>query len=222
MNTLILRQVGIAYPGRVIAENLSLQLEPGIHQLRGRNGSGKSSLLRTLAGAQAGYVGNVSLNGIAERTQPVDYRRQLCFSGSEDLPLPWLTPAQFQHMAAQLFPDFDMARWLKLLRDFAVEAMAEQPMSHLSLGSRHKFQHALALASQTALLLFDEPFNALDQASLRVLETEMLEAKRRGAIVLFTSHQAQIALPTDSEWEIGDSRLARLAKASDPLLIEPA
>ena len=211
MNTLVLRQVGIAYPCRVIAENLSLRLESGIHQLRGRNGSGKSSLLRALAGALADYAGELTLNGIAERAQPVDYRRQLFFSASEDLPLPWLSPAQFQQMSAQLFPRFDTAKWRKLLRDFAVEAMAEQPMSHLSLGSRHKFQHALALASQTALLLFDEPFNALDQASLGILEKEMQEAKQRGAIVLFTSHQPQISLQTDSEWEISEGRIAALA-----------
>jgi ABC-type cobalamin/Fe3+-siderophores transport system ATPase subunit len=84
MNTLHLSGVSFGYPGHTVITETTQHWQAGLVWLHGQNGSGKSSVLKTLAGAQPALSGQLILNGMTEKTDPVAYRQQLFYVGSDD------------------------------------------------------------------------------------------------------------------------------------------
>ncbi|GGY17462.1 ABC transporter ATP-binding protein [Paludibacterium paludis] len=189
MSRLELVGLSIAYPEKRILDCAHLTFEAGLVWLTGENGSGKSSALRTLAGALPGYRGTLRLNGVEEASHPAAYRRQLFFCDSDEVPLPWLVPSQWARLAAEVLPAFDEAAWRAGLDAFRLTGTERQPLDELSLGTGRKHFLALSFASGARLLLFDEPYNALDDLACEVLEAGMARALERGALVIVASHR---------------------------------
>ena len=205
--SLTLQNLGISYPGRVILESQSVTFGPGTHILRGSNGAGKSSMLRAIAGVHSSYTGDIRFGEFTERNSPEDYRRAMFYSGSDDLSIPWLAPVQYRDLIMQLYPNFDNQRWDSLVLDLALSSMETQKLSKLSLGTRRKFQHVLALSSGASLLVFDEPFNGLDAASFHYLQTAINNELDHGRVILLVTHQLPTCLVVDEFWELNNAAL---------------
>ncbi|WP_374518160.1 ABC transporter ATP-binding protein [Undibacterium squillarum] len=197
MNTLHLSGVSFGYPGHTVITETTQHWQAGLVWLHGQNGSGKSSVLKTLAGAQPALSGQLILNGMTEKTDPVAYRQQLFYVGSDDYALPWLSAQQWARFCAEMFPSFCMAEWQNQLTQFGIAGSVSQQLSALSLGTRRKHVYALAFACHPALLLLDEPYNGVDQSSCDVLDTAIITARQAGSIVVMASHQPRPALQAD-------------------------
>ncbi|MDA7419241.1 ATP-binding cassette domain-containing protein [Xenophilus arseniciresistens] len=151
----------------------SARLGPGLTLLAGDTGSGKSTVLRVLAGEQPAAGGTLALAGAA-LPGDVNAWRRLCF---------WVDPATraFHEMGvrdcvARLRADdpaFDDAHWQSLAEAFGLAPHLDKGMHMLSTGSRRKVWLACALASGRALTLLDEPTAALDAASIRALQAAL-------------------------------------------------
>lgn len=177
--------------GRRLFEQLDLTLAAGdIVWLRGRNGCGKSSLLRVLAGLRPADSGRVQL------------RAALRFVGHSNAlkdELSLLEGLRFQ-ARWQGLPAED-AVLMEALRRFELDRLARRRYGQLSQGQRRRAGlAALALPQAGACWLLDEPFDALDDASIEGLLALMRNHAAGGGALLFTSHQALPALAARTLW----------------------
>lgn len=182
---------------RTVFLGLHLELGPGLTWLRGRNGRGKTTLLKLLGGALAPAAGHIRLDGLDSVGDALAFRRASFYCGGEAPALDWLTAREWLELHLALYAGADRAALGRHLDAFRIADIGAQPVTGLSLGQYKKLQLALALALTTRLLLIDEPFNGLDAHAVEVLEGELARrgAAQDGCIVL-TSHLDLRIAPT--------------------------
>jgi len=157
--------------GRLLFEGLDLELAPGdgLH-LSGPNGSGKTSLIRLIAGLLQPSAGTIRrcAAALADEHSAIDLelplRKALAFWGGGKL-------------------DAAMAA-------FGLDELAAVPCRFLSAGQLKRATLARAAASDAPLWLLDEPHNGLDQAGLKRLATVVAAHRRSGGAVIAASHSA--------------------------------
>jgi ABC-2 type transport system ATP-binding protein/heme exporter protein A len=189
--------LGFHFKTRSVFSSLDLRLEAGLTWLRGRNGRGKTTLLKLLGGALAPGSGSIRLDSLDSRRDALSYRRHSFYCGGEAPELDWLTAGEWLDLHLSLYPDADRAALRAHLEIFHIADIAAQPVSGLSLGQYKKLQLALALALPVRLLLIDEPFNGLDAQAVEVLQDDLARRERaRDTCIVLTSHLALRVTPT--------------------------
>jgi len=172
-------------PARVLFEELSIKLKSGeVCAIVGPSGIGKSSLLQMVAGLDRDFIGS-----IAGRPQPVGYLFQ-----SPRL-LPWRTARQNLELVLPESPE-KAGKWLEHVGLAGSEDVYPQ---RLSLGMARRVALARALAVGPKLLLLDEPFSALDEATARgMLDLVDMHLKQlRPTTLLVTHHRHEAAALAD-------------------------
>lgn len=144
----------------LLFEGLNLSLNKGhIYGLLGKNGAGKSTLLKNMTGLAFPQKGSCLYNGINVSGRPVSVLEDIYFI-AEELYVPSLTPVQFVANTAGFYPKFsqsDFYHYLKML-----EVDMDGQMDKQSFGQQKKAMIAFGLATNTHLLIMDEPTNGLD------------------------------------------------------------
>lgn len=177
---------------RVLFDGLELRLEPGeLVWLRGANGRGKTTLLRTLAGLGAPAAGQLHLGAQLLKAADPAWRRQLVYLGHANALKDDLTAAESLGFAARLAGvPASPAEVQAALAALGVGALARRAVRTMSQGQRRRVALArLALAPKPALALLDEPFDALDDDGIDRLARLLAGIVEGGGAVLFTSHQ---------------------------------
>jgi heme exporter protein A len=179
--------------GRPLFSGLCFALAPGqVTWLRGRNGRGKTSLLRLLAGLATPSAGAVHCNGQALSRAGAAWRERLLYIGHQSALKDDLSAAESlrffgQLQGRQLAP----AEIGSALARLGVERLGARPVRTLSQGQRRRVALArLALPQAASVWLLDEPFDALDDDGVQRLNGLLAEQARRGGSALLTSHQA--------------------------------
>jgi ABC-2 type transport system ATP-binding protein/heme exporter protein A len=182
---------------RSVFLGLHLQLGPGLTWLRGRNGRGKTTLLKLLGGVLAPSRGHIRLDGLDSTMDALAYRRLSFYCGGEAPALDWLTAREWIELHLALYLDADRAALDRHLHAFHITDIGGQPVTGLSLGQYKKLQLSLALALPARLLLVDEPFNGLDVDAVGVLEEALARRARAGtSCIVLTSHLDLRIAPT--------------------------
>ena len=200
MTTLLHTQGLAAQRGeRLLFRGLNLTLQPGeVVWLRGRNGRGKTSLLRILAGLSTPAEGSVSLQGLAgdAPSSPRDSasRGDLLYIAHANALKDDLSAAEALEFLARVHGHLPSSQSiLAALTRLGVAGHAQAPVRTLSQGQRRRVALArLALGSQSRIWLLDEPFDALDDAGVNALNGLLSEHAQQGGAALLTSHQALI------------------------------
>ena len=185
IRSLVVRYGGDAKP---ILEEISFSVPKGsVYALLGRNGAGKSSLVRCLLGQQKPTAGGCFLFG-----EDVWKRRARLMAKvgvvpeDPDAP-PSMTARQLSAFCARIYPTWDAPAVEARLARFGVPAGT--PYGSLSKGQRALVALALALASSPELLVLDDPTLGLDAVARRAFFEELVgELADRGTTVLLTSH----------------------------------
>ena len=181
--------LGFRFAARLVFNEFSATLEPGITWLRGPNGQGKTTLLRLIAGSLEPHAGSISFDGVNSSAQPLAYRLDSFFCGGDVPELPWLTVQEFLDIHVALYRAVDPARIAAQLEAFGIAQVLAQELSTLSLGQHKKVQLTLALALPVRLLLVDEPFNGLDTAAIDYLRAQLEQrAALADTCIILTSH----------------------------------
>jgi heme exporter protein A len=177
---------------RALFEQLDLALAPGsVTWLRGRNGRGKTSLLRLLAGLSTPMAGEVLVCGRTLRQGGPDWRRRLVYIGHQNALKEDLSAAESLRFLARLHGvPVDDALLAQALRRMGVINRQHAPVRTLSQGQRRRVALArLVLSMDAPLWLLDEPFDALDADGVAALNGVIAEHAAGGGCVLLTSHQ---------------------------------
>jgi heme exporter protein A len=178
---------------RVLFRALELALAPGdVVWLRGRNGRGKTTLLRLLAGLATPTSGEIAFDGVPLVKAGAGWRHEMAYIGHANALKDDLSAAEALAFVAGLrgTPPAPAAIGAALSR-LGVAACARAPVRTLSQGQRRRVALArLALPQAPRLWLLDEPFDALDDLGIGTLNTLLAEHAARGGAALLTSHQA--------------------------------
>ncbi len=172
----------------------------GLLRLRGANGSGKTSLLRILAGLTRPAAGTLRWRG---REIDDGYQGEMLFLGHAPALKAELTVLENLEFSAQLckLKNTDCKQALERL---GIERLADLPASYLSQGQQRRAALArLALSADVPLWLLDEPFAALDDEAIGRVSALCAAHLAAGGMLVLTSHQdVAIAAPAVQTLEL--------------------
>lgn len=177
---------------QLLFRGLDLRLNAGsITWLRGRNGSGKTSLMRILAGLSAPAEGEVTFGSEPLRRASAEVRSEIVYIGHSNALKDDLTLAEALTFLARLHAVADpVQRACTALERLGLGDRREAPVRTLSQGQRRRGALArLALDDAARTWILDEPFDALDRDSIATLSALIQTQAARGGAVLLTSHQ---------------------------------
>jgi heme exporter protein A len=178
--------------GREVFSGLSFDAASGeALAVVGPNGSGKTSLLRLIAGVLAPAGGSIALEG---GESELTLSEQSHYLGHRDA----LKPALSVLENLTFWRDFLGGTRSKLAESLAVVELdhaARLPAAYLSAGQRRRLSIARLLTVQRAVWLLDEPTNALDTAGQKLFATLMGDHLARGGLIIAATH-APLGVPT--------------------------
>ena len=177
---------------RLLFRGLDMRLDSGsITWLRGRNGSGKTSLMRILAGLSAPAEGEVTWNGEPLR-RAEGAREGIVYIGHANALKDDLTLAEAVTFLARMQALDDAPRRSRDALDrLGLASRRDAPVRTLSQGQRRRGALArLALDETPRTWILDEPYDALDRDSVALLSALIEAHAARGGAVLLTSHQS--------------------------------
>ncbi len=199
MNILSVNNVSKRIKGRDILKNISFNMESGKkYGLVGKNGSGKTMLIRSISGMMKPSEGHIIWNNkvmykdidcipnIGVIIENIGLCQQL--SGYENLKI----LAKIRNKVSN--DDIKC-----IIKKVGLDSENKLPVKKYSLGMKQKIVLAQALMEQPDLLLLDEPTNALDEESCNNIRNIINEEAKRGAIVLIASHNKEDVEPICDE-----------------------
>ncbi len=187
MNKIQVKNLSKEIKGKYILNNINLSFERGkIYGLYGRNGSGKTMLLRALAGLLIPTEGEIDMDGkILHKDMDFPENVGIIIENTSLLPQ---------------FDGFTNLKQLGKIRNVATDEDIDNALDTVglkgetkkvkaySLGMRQRLSIAQAIFEKPELLLLDEPTNALDENYINKVRKILLKEKDRGAIVIIASH----------------------------------
>jgi heme exporter protein A len=179
---------------RALFRDLNLSLLPGkVVWLRGRNGRGKTSLLRILAGLASASAGDIHIHGRRAQDESSFWRSQLLYIGHANALKDDLSATEALAFLAGLCgqPVSSNTVIQQALQRLGVAHRAQAPVRTLSQGQRRRVALArLAMPDAPRLWLLDEPFDALDDVGIESLNELLSSHAKSGGAALLTSHQS--------------------------------
>lgn len=180
--------LSVRYGRTHVIDGLTLAVPRGsVFALLGRNGAGKSSLLRVLVGQRPAAAGRVRLLGQDPWTRRTALMARVGVVPEEPDAPPEMTAAQLSALCARLNARWDAAAVAERLRRF--EVPADRPFGRLSKGQKGAVMLALALGHSPELLLLDDPTLGLDVVARDAVFREVIgDLADRGTTVFVTTH----------------------------------
>ena len=156
-----------------VFNHFSAAIPAGMTYVVGDESSGKSTLLRLFAGDLTPQAGNITICGISQTINLVDnlssYQKHVFWVDPRSNAHDHLSPNDYFAMQRRFYPTFDDALLLDLIEGLSLTDHVSKAIYMLSAGSKRKVWLAVALASGATVTLLDEPFAALDKASINFL-----------------------------------------------------
>ncbi len=188
---------------RRLFAGLGFRLEAGeLLYLQGKNGSGKTSLLRMLIGLLPPETGEIRWKGQPIKSSGEDFRSDLCYLGHLNAIKEELTPLEnllaTAHLADEALGDDDA---LDALEQVGLAGREDLACKYLSQGQKRRVALARLVKEKRPLWILDEPFVALDVAAVDWLAGIMSAHLQRGGLAVMTTHQL-VSIPAGTVREL--------------------
>lgn len=178
-----------AYKKTKLFTNLNLQMEAGnIYGLLGKNGAGKTSLLKIISGLLFPNMGTVTAGGFTPRLRNPEFLQDIFFL-PEEYYLPGLKAAAYKNTYAPFYPAFDERKFMELLGEFQLPM--DQKLNSFSYGQKKKFLISFGIACNSRIFLLDEPTNGLDIPSKTQFRRIIASAGTENRLIIISTHQVR-------------------------------
>jgi len=197
LNAVELRNVGKHYNEIVAVNNLDLTISPGeIFGLLGPNGSGKSTVLKMLLGLVQPDAGAVRVLGIDVKEDAVGVKKLVGYAPETPHLYEFLTGIEFLDFVGDIYgmpTEEKRNRINDYLKALQLEGREGDLITSYSEGMKQKIALIAAFLHKPKLLILDEPLNALDPRSARIVKDFLHELKRQGVTTIMSTHILEIA-----------------------------
>ena len=194
----LLRAEGLCfgYPQHTVFQDWSVDVGAGATLVLGGEGSGKTALLRLLAGAVAADAGTLVLAGVSWAQAPQAYQRQVFWQDPRSDALDALVPQTWFETLRPQYSGWSDAALAAHIEGFALAPHLGKALHQLSVGSKRKVLMAAALASGAPLTLIDEPVAGLDKPSIQYLARALTSvAAQPGRLVVVAHYETLAGVP---------------------------
>jgi len=191
MQEIIVDHVSLQIKNAKLLSNINLTLHSGsVYGLRGRNGSGKTVLMKCICGFMRPTEGKVSVNGMVIHKD-----------------MDFLPSAGIIIEEPGFFPNYSGFKNLKILAGIqntisddkirqtmelvGLDSTMKKPVGKYSLGMRQRLGIAQAMMEDPEILILDEPTNGLDEDGVEWFRQFILEQKEEGKLILLASHSRE-------------------------------
>lgn len=174
-----------------VLEDISLTLESGtIYGLKGKNGCGKTMLMRMMAGLIYPTSGTVSIDGEILH-KDIATPRSIGVLIENPAFLPGYTGQRNLELLAGLTGKADRTQIAKTMNRVGLDPSDKRTYRKYSLGMKQRLGIACALMEYPDLILLDEPINAIDEKGVPKIWEALQEEKQRGALIVLACHDTE-------------------------------
>jgi ABC-2 type transport system ATP-binding protein len=177
--------------GVTVLNSVNLHMESGnIYGLLGRNGSGKTMLMRAICGLIRPSEGKIMIDG-AEQWKDFSYPDDLGMLIETPTFLPDFTGYENLELLSSIRKRVNRSDIRETLKRVGLNPDDQRNTRKYSLGMRQRLGIACAIMENPRLLVLDEPFNGLDVDGFSLMQKIILEEKRKGTLILLACHNRE-------------------------------
>lgn len=171
--------------GNYLVKDINLKFESGkIYGIVGQNGSGKTVLFKLLLGLMNRTSGEITVDGEVQK----GFMRDVGFIIERPNLIPYYSAYNNLKFISSYKGKVDKDKIIKSLELVGLSAKDKKKVKNYSLGMKQKVAVAMAIMDEPAILILDEPLNAIDDSSVKKIRQIILEYKEKDRIVLIASH----------------------------------
>jgi ABC-2 type transport system ATP-binding protein len=179
------------YKKKEVFSDFSMEIPHGkIYGLLGKNGAGKSTLLYLITGLLQPQKGNILFNK-ENASKRLPSMLQDMFIVPEEFALPNISLKKYIQINSPFYPKFSYEQLADNLKHFELDAVRNINLSALSMGQKKKVFMSFALATNTSLLMMDEPTNGLDIPGKSQFKKFIASNMAENRSVIISTHQVQ-------------------------------
>lgn len=182
-------RIHFVYRKTKVFDDVSLNLKPGnIYGILGKNGTGKSTLLYSIAGLLCPQEGDIDVGGHKPHKREPSFLQDI-FMVPEEFHLPDISFNKLVKHYGKFYPKFHEDQFYEYLKTFAIPH--DRTLLKMSYGQKKKVLISFGLSSNASVLLLDEPSNGLDIIAKTQLRKALTMALDENKCILISSHQVQ-------------------------------
>lgn len=209
MSGITVEGLGKKIKGTVILHDVNMTLEPGrIYGLQGRNGFGKTMIMRSLCGLLIPDKGMVTIDGEVLH-RDIKFPRSVGVLIENPSFLPQYTGYRNLRMLARLTGGISDSDIRTALMRTGLDPDDSRTYRKYSLGMKQKLGIANAIMGEPDVIILDEPINALDEQTVENIKTELLKLRDAGKVIVIACHDRdELEFLSDIIYEIKDGTVA--------------
>ncbi|MFZ6745096.1 ABC transporter ATP-binding protein [Undibacterium sp. JH2W] len=199
------RNLSFSYPGKTLFSEWSGDISAGINLVLGGDGRGKTSLLQMLAGDLQAQSGQLQIQGITLHEQAEQYRSRVFWLEPRTDAFDQISVQEYFSSVRNRYPQFDEKLLENVIEGLALTSHIHKHLYMLSTGSKRKVWLAAAFAAGATINLLDDPFAALDKASIEFIHKTLLQlAQNPGQAWVLAMYATPPGLPFSGLIDLGD------------------
>ena len=204
------KDVGLVIKKDTILSEVSMNLEQGkIHGLVGRNGSGKTMLMKCICGFVRPTSGEVYVEG-QRIGKDVDFPQNVGIIIETPGFIPYYSGYRNLKILAGLRRKIGKEDIMEVLKTVGLEGAEQKLVRKYSLGMRQRLGLAQAMMEKPDIFILDEPMNGLDDEGVEDMRRILLDLKKEGKTILLVSHNSEdIDVLCDDIYEIHKGRVSK-------------
>lgn len=188
MSNIVIKNVSKSFDGIEVLHDVNLDLEEGkIYGFIGRNGSGKSVLFKIICGLYYPTSGSVIVDGVDIHKKDVFPNDMRVLIEKPNF-LPNLTGLENLKLLASIQNKITEEDIILILDKLNLKKDMNKLYHKYSLGMKQKLAVAQVFMENPKMMIFDEPFNGIEEKTVEVIKKILLEEKKNGKIILISSH----------------------------------
>ena len=188
MSKLIVNNLSCQRGYKLLFENLSFELNSGeVLKVSGPNGSGKTSLMKILAGLSSFETGSIDYDDTKINSER--YNLDFLYLGHLAALSPELSCLENLKYTMRLGNDNLDLDFSDALEKVSLKKFENELVGKLSAGQKKRIALSLLFITQSKVWLLDEPFSALDSKAIKIIETRVEDHCNSGGICILTTHQ---------------------------------